>query len=47
MTSLPLAPHTAYRRSELQAMYKKFEAEIEKPKRASRGASVNVPEHGC
>jgi hypothetical protein len=28
--SLPLAPHTAYRRSELQAMYAKFEAEIEK-----------------
>ena len=27
---LPLAPHTAYRRSELQAMYEKFEAEIEK-----------------
>src|ERR1700721_4620961 len=25
-----LAPHTAYRRSELQAMYEKFEAEIEK-----------------
>ena len=30
IASLPLAPHTAYRRSELQAMYKKFEAEIEK-----------------
>ncbi len=28
--SLPLAPHTAYRRSELQAMYGKMEAEIEK-----------------
>jgi transposase len=27
---LPLAPHTAYRRSELQALYEKFEAEIEK-----------------
>ena len=27
---LPLAPHTAYRRSKLQAMYEKFEAEIEK-----------------
>jgi len=27
---LPLTPHTAYRRSELQAMYEKFEAEIEK-----------------
>src|SRR5260370_29317145 len=30
IASLPLAPHTAYRRSELQAMYVKFEAEIEK-----------------
>ena len=26
---MPLAPHTAYRRSELQALYEKFEAEIE------------------
>jgi transposase len=30
IAALPLAPHTAYRRSELQAMYEKFEAEIEK-----------------
>ena len=30
IASLPLAPHTAYRRSELQAMYARFEAEIEK-----------------
>src|SRR6202451_1530734 len=30
IAQLPLAPHTAYRRSELQAMYEKFEAEIEK-----------------
>jgi transposase len=30
IASLPLAPHTAYRRSELQAMYAKFEVEIEK-----------------
>lgn len=30
IASLPLAPHTAHRRSELQAMYVKFEAEIEK-----------------
>jgi transposase len=30
IASLPLAPHAAYRRSELQAMYEKFEAEIEK-----------------
>ena len=30
IASLPLGPHSAYRRSELQAMYAKFEAEIEK-----------------
>jgi transposase len=30
IASLPLAPHTAYRRSELQALYEKFKAEIEK-----------------
>jgi transposase len=30
IASLPLAPHSAYRRSELQALYAKFEAEIEK-----------------
>jgi transposase len=30
IASLPLAPPTAYRRSELQAMYEKFAAEIEK-----------------
>ena len=30
IASLPLAPHAAYRRSELQAMYEKFETEIEK-----------------
>ena len=30
IASLPLAPHTAHRRTELQAWYKKFEAEIEK-----------------
>src|SRR5437773_6722560 len=30
MASLPLAPHTAHRRSELQALYAKFEGEIEK-----------------
>ncbi len=28
--SLPLAPHTAHRRIELQALYVKFETEIEK-----------------
>jgi transposase len=30
IASLPLSPHAAYRRNELQAMYVKFEAEIEK-----------------
>ncbi len=30
IASMPLAPHTAHRRSELQALYVKFEAEIEK-----------------
>jgi transposase len=30
IASLSLRPHTAYRRSELQALYAKFEAEIEK-----------------
>ncbi|MCU1316816.1 MAG: transposase [Candidatus Acidoferrum typicum] len=30
IASLPLAPYTAYRQSELQALYAKFEAEIEK-----------------
>jgi transposase len=30
IASLPLSPHAAYRRSELQAMYAKFEAEIKK-----------------
>jgi len=30
IASLRLAPHAAYRRNELQAMYEKFEKEIEK-----------------
>lgn len=30
IASLPLAPHTAHRRTELQALYMKFEVEIEK-----------------
>jgi transposase len=30
IASLPLSPHAAYRRSELQALYVKFETEIEK-----------------
>jgi transposase len=30
IASLPLSPHAAYRRNELQAMYRKFEAEIDK-----------------
>jgi hypothetical protein len=29
---LPLAPHTAHRRSELQAVYVKFESDVEKLK---------------
>jgi transposase len=31
LASLPWAPHTAHRRSELQALYAKFAMEIEKP----------------
>ncbi len=30
IAALPLSPHAAYRRNELQAMYRKFETEIEK-----------------
>jgi transposase len=30
IASLPLGPHTAYRRNELQAIYEKFKTEIEK-----------------
>jgi transposase len=30
IASLPLSPHAAYRRNELQALYRKFEAEIDK-----------------
>jgi len=30
IAALPLSPHTAYRRSELREMYRKFETEIEK-----------------
>jgi transposase len=40
IASLPLAPHTAYRRNELQAVYARFEAEMEKLNPASRGASA-------
>ena len=40
IASLPLSPHAAYRRSALQAMYVKFEAEIENLKSASRTASL-------
>jgi len=38
IASLPLAPHTAYRRSELQALYQKFEAEIRETKHESRAS---------
>ena len=47
IASLPLSPHAAYRRSELQAMYAKFESEIEKLNQRVRSKFVNVPEHGC
>jgi len=39
---LPLAPHAAYRRSELQAMYEKFEGGDRETKPASRGASLQT-----
>ena len=39
IASLPLAPHTAHRRSELQAMYVKFESDIEETEPASGRAS--------
>ena len=44
IASLSLAPHTAYRRNELQAMYKKFEAEIEKLNQRVEEQATNVPE---
>jgi transposase len=43
IASLPLAPHTAYRRSELQAMYEKFEAEIEKLNQRVEEQASNRP----
>jgi transposase len=43
IAALPLAPHTAYRRSELQAMYEKFEAEIEKLNRRVEGQVCQRP----
>jgi transposase len=42
IASLPLAPYAAYRRSELQAMYAKFGAEIEK-----LNQRVGVEEQAC
>ena len=44
---LPLAPHTAYRRSALQAMYRKMEEEIEKLNAKSPSKLTIAPEHGC
>jgi transposase len=43
IASLPLAPHTAYRRSEPQVMYKKFEAEIEKLNQRVEGQDSQRP----
>ena len=39
IASLPLSPHAAYRRNELQAMYVKFETRDRRTKSASRAAS--------
>jgi len=39
MAFLPLPPHASYRRSALQALYRKMEEEIEKPNEASCRAS--------
>jgi transposase len=47
IASLPLSPHTAYRRSELQAMYVKFETDIEILNREVEQQAVRVPEQGC
>jgi transposase len=47
IASLPLAPHTAHRRSELQALYAKFEAEIEKLNQRVQEQACGRPEHGC
>jgi hypothetical protein len=44
---LPLAPHAAFRRSELQAMYAKFGKEVEKLNSELRRKLANVPERGC
>jgi transposase len=47
IASLPLSPHAAYRRNELQAMYVKFETEIEKQISESSSKLGNVLGHGC
>ena len=46
---LPLLPHTAYRRSALQAMYKNMESEIENLTQPSKSWSKLeiIPEHDC
>jgi len=43
IASLPLSPHAAYRRNELQAMYAKFETETSE----SRSKLADESEHGC
>jgi transposase len=47
IASLPLAPHTAYRRNEWQAAYAKFEAEIEKLNQRVENQLADESEHGC
>jgi hypothetical protein len=47
IASLPLAPHTAYRRSALQVMYVKIEAEIVELNRRSQSKLIIVSERDC
>jgi putative intracellular protease/amidase len=44
---LPLLPHASYRRSALQAMYRKMEEEIENLTHKSQSKLANVPERDC
>jgi transposase len=43
MASLPLSPHAAYRRNELQAMYAKFQTEILKLNRRVQRQACEPP----
>src|SRR5271170_6277970 len=47
ISSLPLAPHAAYRRSELQAMYVKFKTEIRKVSERRERPQLANWESGC